>query len=67
MGVFILPAWSVGPSQHKTAEAVFEFIVLFKTFKASTLSLKKYFNRIILYGSYTREKENISIASPDMK
>ena len=25
--IFVLPAWSVGPSQHKTAEAVFEFIL----------------------------------------
>ena len=36
-GIFILPAWSVGPSQHKTAEAVFEFIKLIDIFKISLL------------------------------
>ena len=37
----------------------------YQTFKSSNLTLEEYFNRSILYGSYTREKEKIFIQSPD--
>ena len=37
----------------------------YQAFKSSKLTLDKYFNRTILYGSYTREKEKIFIQSPD--
>jgi len=37
----------------------------YQAFKSSKLSLEEYFNRTILYGSYTREKEKILIQSPD--
>ena len=37
----------------------------YQAYKSSKLSLEKYFNRTILYGSYTREKEKIFIRNPD--
>ena len=37
----------------------------YQAFKSSKLTLDKYFNRTILYSSYTREKEKIFIQSPD--
>ena len=37
----------------------------YQAFKSSKLTLDKFFNRTILYGSYTREKEKIFIASPE--
>ena len=37
----------------------------YQAFKSSKLTLDEYFNRTILYGSYTREKEKIFIQSPD--
>ena len=37
----------------------------YQAFKSSKLTLDEYFNRTILYGSYTREKEKIFIQCPD--
>ena len=37
----------------------------YQSYKSSKLTLDKFFNRTILYGSYTREKEKIFIASPE--
>ena len=36
----------------------------YNVFQSSKLSLEEYFNRTILYGSYTREKAKIFIQSP---
>ena len=37
----------------------------YQAFKSSKLTLDKFFNRTILYGSYTREKEKIFVQCPD--
>ena len=37
----------------------------YQAFKSSKLTLDEYFNRTILYGSYTREKEKIFIQCPE--
>ena len=37
----------------------------YDVYKSSKLSLDQYFQRTILYGSYTREKEKIFIRKPD--
>ena len=49
--IFILPAWSVGPSQHKTAEAVFEFI---KDLKLIDLFMTQFSNtgHILFYSGF---------------
>ena len=39
----------------------------YQSFKSSKLTLDGYFQRTILYGSYTREKEKIYIRSPEIE